>query len=407
MTLCFAIEQLPAAPPAAIPEASRELLQQNAKALDGLEFTITVDHRFVADVSTLPDELRPLATKGMLSAEENLVRIDGPHFYDRSSQGPQGTKIGERSFDGRVLYSGRPPGADEESLLTIDSIERCNNDAKQTGFPVKHFFWRYFEDAGYRLPEYPGECGESSSSLVLSLARRGRVISWLENPTTGMHEVVLEAPDPWSQVKMTPQQIKNAVSHLLGKSRDYQEGVLQRLVARSKTHPFRKYRLSLDPKLNFAVKEKREETTTGELLSYCVCEDFFKLSNRETWLPKACRTSVYACESSPAYISSTPLYEVTAILKQAVPKVFSDKDFELWYDKPGGAVFDYTAKDATFDRPVIYRVPASAAELARSSKGQVAGVSRTRWLIIINAAILAAFLIYLIRRRGARSQRSQ
>ena len=403
--LCLAIWQQPeAAPaPAVIPAAPRQLLARNAKDLDGLELDIAVGRRLLVEASTLPAELRSLGDEDFLAPELNIVRISSPRFYEKSTQGRHGDQIGERTYDGRLLYSGRPPEAYEDSLLTLDTVERGLAKAQRTGFPVKHFYWNYFEEAGYHLPGFLQEIGESPSSLVLHLAKLGRVISWVENATTGMHEVVLESPDPWSQLKLTPQQIENAVSSLLGESKKYQEALLQRLVERSKSEPLRRYRFSLDPTLGLAVREEWETTLKGELLSHTVCEDFSKVQDRNVRLPKVCRVLRYASERFPTYISKTPLYEITAKLRGAEPRAFSDKEFELWYDEPGGAVFDHTAQKAATDKTKIYRVPGSASELARASQGAL-GVSKSNWRIIINVTVLLVMIVCIIRRRGVRSQ---
>jgi hypothetical protein len=403
--LSLAIWQQPEAAPApvVIPAASRQLLERNAKDLDGLELDIAVGRRLLVEASTLPAELRSLGEEDFLAPELNIVRISGARFYEKSTQGRKGNQIGERTYDGRLLYSGRPPEANQESLLTLDTVERGLAKVQRSGFPVKHFYWNYFEEAGYHLPGFLQEIGESPSSLVLHLAKLGRVVSWVENATTGMHEVVLESPDPWSQLKLTPEQIKNAVSSLLGESKKYQEALLQRLVERSKSEPLRRYRFSLDPTLDLAVREEWETTSKGELLSHTVCEDLTKVQDRNVRLPKACRVLIYASERFPSYISKTPLYEVTANLKKAEPRAFSDKDFELWYDKPGGAVFDHTAQKTATDKTNIYRVPGSASELARASNGAL-GVSKTGWLIIINSVVLLIMVVYIIRRRGVQSK---
>jgi hypothetical protein len=251
------------------------------------------------------------------------------------------------------------------------------------------------------LPEFPDECGELPSSLVLYLSRQGRVVSWLDDSATGLTEVVIESPDPWSQLNLTPEQIQVAVAPLLGPSRKIQEDVLLRLVERSKTDPLRRYRLSLDAAMGFAVRQKWEETVRGELLSHTVCEEFFQLPNRDLWLPKVCRVLTYASEHLPSYISTSPLYETTTKLNGAVARMFSRGDFELWYDVPGGRVFDYTAEGATVDNSVQYKVPSSASDLAAASK---ATLSRTRWLVIINLSILALIAICLIYRKTTTSK---
>jgi hypothetical protein len=398
--LCLVISQQPgAAPaPAVIPMAARQLLEGNAKEIDGLEFNIAIENRFLAKASPLPAELQSLG-EDLPAPEVDIVRISGARFYEKAIHGLKNTQVGELTYNGRVLYIGRPPDSESESMLTIDTVDRCLAEAKQTGFPRQHFFWNYFREAGYHLPEFPSELGETSSSVVLHLAKLGRVISWVDNATTGMHEVVLEAPDPWS-LNMTPQQIKDAVSSLLGESKQFQEGVLRRLVERSKSEPFRRYRFSLDPALGFAVREKWETTSKGVLLSHTACEEFSKVQDRNVWLPKVCRVLIYVSERFPSYNSKTPLYEITANLKGAVPKAFSDKDFELWYEAPGGWVIDRSSPKATANKPVVYNVPGSASSLANASKGAL-GISKTTWLIILNGAILVSILFFIIRRRVA------
>jgi len=390
---------------AAIPETVRTTLERNATQLNGLEFELRVERKMRIEAQALPKELQFLSDKAylehFLAPEVNLVRIDGKRFFLRSTQGPKGDQIGERTSNGLMLYSGRPPAENTESLLTIDNVDRALADEARTGFPTKHFYWNYFDDAGYHLPEFPKEIGQLPQALVLFLAEQGRVISWLENKATGFHEVVIEAPDPWSQLKLTPQQIKDGVAHLLGESKKIQEEILQRLVARSTSDPMRRYRLTLDPASGFAVREKWEETVRGEALSHAICSDLFQVDGRELWIPRSMQIEIFACEQDPSYVSATPLYSVSATMNRAQAKTFSDQDFDLWYDAPGGSVFDYTAEKAAVDNPVHYRVPADAATLARASQGGWLGLSRTRWLILVNVVIFGAIAFFGIRRRDA------
>jgi len=401
---CIAMWQQPEPPDAVIPTAAKQVLARNAKDLDGLEFDITVERRFLAGQSSFPAELQSRGIKVLPPPKADIVRIDGARFYQKAVHGPTGTEVAESTYNGRTLYSGRPPARDTPSILTFDTADRRVGKNKQSGFPEKYFYWNYFKEAGYHLPEFPDELGQSSSSLVLHFAKVGHVVSWVVKESPSTHEVVLESPSPLSQYKMTPQQIERKVSHLLGESRINQEGILKRLVERAKAEPFRRYRFSLDPALGLAVREQWETTPGGELLSHTVCEGHAKVENRSVWLPKVCRVLMYSSESDRSYVSKTPLYEIKLNLNAVVAKAFSDKEFELWYDLPGGRVFDFTSPKATADEPIAYDVPGSPSDLAEASKGVRRG-DTVKWFVILNVGILTIIIIYIvIRRRGTESR---
>jgi hypothetical protein len=236
------------------------------------------------------------------------------------------------------------------------------------------------------------------------LIRHGKLLSWKDAPPGGLAEVVLEGPDPWAQLRMTPQQIKDSVDQLQGTSREYQAKVLDAQVENSKASPSRRYRLLLDPKVGFAVKEQWDETFSKELLLHTVCEDFEKLPNRSVWLPKTCRTLAHAHENLPAYVSAKPIYETVVTLKSVSEKEFSDKDFQLWYDSPGGDVFDYTAEGATRAKPVNYKVPGTVANLGKVSENSNAKTGMRTWILIGNAAILLLLIGFVLVSRHRRAK---
>ncbi|WP_157605162.1 hypothetical protein [Schlesneria paludicola] len=381
------------------------MIEKHAKALDGLELIIATERVSMAETSNLPVELQILNSPSFLEPESYLVRIDGRRFFQRLTQGSSGVIAGEATFNGKILFSGRPPASGVESLLTIDTVDRSLGEAKRKATSRNHFFWTYFEEAGYHLPASPREIGEPTSSLVLHLAKQGRVISWsTDSEPGGLHDVTIEAPDPWSRRKMTPDQITAAVAHLrTSKSRERQSLLLQRLSERSELNPTRLYRFSLDPAIGFAVRSKWEMTLNRELLFHSSCEDFVKLPDRDLWIPKVIQTLVHASDLHPTYIAQSPIQRITNSVEKVTPKSFGDSDFELWYDAPGGSVFDYTAKDATADTPVTYNVPAKTSDLARAAAVSGLGFTPTRLLIALNVVFAISIAVWLWRNpRGAK-----
>lgn len=380
-----------------IPSAVIERLESQVAMISGLEFRISVERQVLAAPRDVDDQLKFILDVDFIAPEEYVVRISGERFSQSMTQSLSVQQIGEAAFNGEKLFSGRPPNAalGEESMVTIDTANGRLEHAQNPGNPGRIFFWTYFEEAGFHLPSLPEEIGTGATSLILHLAKAGKLISWSVDSESESQHVILEARDPWSQLRMTPQQITAAIGHLKPESREYQTAALQAQVEWSKNLPTRRYRFLLDPGTGFSVREKWEETSDGRLLSHTKCEDFERIAGRDIWMPGKCRIVHYANENYPSIISPIPLYETISILTSVTEKTFSPKDFELWYDSPGGMVFDYTAAGATRGKPVSYQVPGDISDLKKAS-GQFSGSARTRWLIIVNVCICIAFLVALL-----------
>ena len=386
-----------AAEPATIPDEARGTLMRNAADLSGLEFLVSVVRRRLAIPSDLPPQLRFLADPNFETNEECRVRIENDHFYLSKTKLGANRDTGEASYDGITLYSGRPDGHDVESILRIDTRQGQAEDLVTTGFPSRHFYWTYFFEAGYFLPAFPAELGQRASSRVLHLEQVGKVLSWNPDGANGRIETTLEGPDPWAQLRMTPQQIQKAVSHLRGDTRELQAKALEAEVLRAKSMPRRMYRLRLDPALGYAVNEQWEYDSSGALLKHTSCKDFRTVPGRTVQLPTTCRVAAHAHEAYLSFVSPKPIYEYVVTLKAVTEKPFTDADFQLRYESAGGHVFDYTAEGATRKQPISYRVAGAIEDLEAAS--QPLSSNSRRWLLVVNGVLVVALVALLLATR--------
>jgi hypothetical protein len=137
------------AEPIAVPGSVMDVLQRNAAELSGLEFVTTAARRSLVRAAELPEQLQFITTSDFAAMETYHVAIDKNRFYSRANATWMGKEQeGERTFDGRKLYSGRPPTSGVESILGIDTSKGRLEEASQTGFLKRHFFWEYFPEAG-------------------------------------------------------------------------------------------------------------------------------------------------------------------------------------------------------------------------------------------------------------------
>ena len=384
-----------AAEPATIPDEARGMFIRNAADLSGLEFVISVVRRRLAAPTDLPQQLRFLADPSFEVGEECRVRIDKDRLYQRTTR--LGGDVGEAAYDGVKLYSGRPDGQDVESILRIDTPQGQTEDIMMSGMPRSHFYWEYFFEAGYFLPTFPAELGQRASSRVLHLEHVGKVLTWKPDGVNGRIETTLEGPDPCAQLRMTPQQIQKAVSHLRGDTRELQAKALEAEVRRAESRPRRLHRLRLDPALGYAVTEQWEYDSSGSLLQHTNCKDFRTVPGRRVQLPTTCRVAAHAHEAYLSFVSPKPIYEYVVTLKAVTEKPFADSDFQLRYESAGGHVFDYTAEGATRQQPISYRVAGSIEDLEAASQPLVS--NSRRWLLVVNGVLVVALVAVLLATR--------
>lgn len=316
-----------AAEPVTIPDDARGALMRNAADLSGLEVLVSVVRRRLAAPADLPQQLRFLADPSFDVGEECRVRIDKDRLYQRTTRLGGDRAVGETAYDGIKIYSGRPDGQDVESILRIDSPQGMTEDIMKSGMSSRHFYWEYFFEAGYFLPAFPAELGQRASSRILHLEQVGKVLSWNPEGANGRIETTLEGPDPCAQLRMTPQQIQNAVAHLRGGSRELQAKALEAEVLRAKSMPRRLHRLRLDPALGYAVTEQWEYDSSGGLLQHTSCKDYRTVPGRTVQLPTTCRVAAHAHEAYLSFVSPKPIYEYVVTLKSVTEKPFTDADF--------------------------------------------------------------------------------
>ena len=387
-----------AAEPATIPDEARGMLVRNAADLSGLEFVISVVRRRLAAPTDLPPQLRFLTDPSFEVPEECRIRIAKDRLYQSTEGGLGGDGTSaEAAYDGIKLYSGRPDRQDEASILTIDTPQGKVEDIAKSGMPRSPFYWEYFFEAGYFLPTFPAELGQRASSRVLHLEQVGKVLTWKPDGANGRIETTLEGPDPCAQLRMTPQQIQKAVSHLRGDTRELQAKALEAEVRRAESRPRRMHRLRLDPALRYAVTEQWEYDSSGALLQHTSCKDFRTVPGRAVQLPTTCRVAAHAHEAYLSFVSPKPIYEYVVTLKSVTEKPFTDADFQLRYESAGGHVFDYTAEGATRKLPISYRVAGSIEDLEAASQ-PLASNSR-RWLLVVIGVLVVALVALLLATR--------
>ena len=341
-----------------IPGDVKKQLEENAAAMNGLELGVLVENKALMSASKLPAKLKYIASPEFLAfKEEHLIRIDSKRFFQRATDDFNGSS--ERAYDGKTMFSGSPDQDGEQSLLAITNEELSEQKQQIKKLRVKHFYWPYFQDAGYHLPETSKELGSSTDSLVLWLEKQGRVIHWKSSGE--FIDVGIEAPGPW--------QAKNK----------------------------RRYRFVLDPSLGYAMREKWVETVQGKLISHTVCDEFEQIDGKKLWLPKVCSTFIHAVENVPSFKSSKPMYVKMSMLTAVERRSFSTDDFRLWYKTPGGMIFDYTAEGATATDPIVSHVPGKLPSMAEGL------LRKPIFWLLVNALILGC-LALVIRARRARGK---
>ncbi len=367
-----------------IPRDVREKLGANAAGLNGLELRFSVKKTLLAEISSLPKPLQHLGDPKFLTAseEKHIVRIGGGRLFQRVAN--KLTGIGECAFDGESIFSGRPDGSSDHSILSILTKEIS---LEREELSQKHFFWCFFPDAGFWLPSSARELGKPVESLVLRFARQGKLVDY--QSTNEMIEVRFEVPDPW-QVKeiMSREEIERYVARFKGDSAAIQRESLQSLMDYSKRAKKRVVGVRLDLTKGYACTESWEETEEGQILSRTTLEDFSRAPKGELWLPRVSKKLIFSDESAPTFISPKPILSVVTSLDKIEQRRFSEDDFRLWYKTPGGMVFDYTAEGATLNRPVASEVPG---ELRRKQRSFFTGP--TFW-IFLNLLLIFSYIFY-------------
>lgn len=177
--------------------------------------------------------------------------------------------------------------------------------------------------------------------------------------------------------------------------------------------------IELDPSLGYAVKGFVDRDAQGRVLFESRSHDFFKLPDRDLWLPRRCEATRERWYAKSQAASATPLLSETYRLLDVDDGELAPDEFRVRAREqiPGTLVHDGTLPGAEKlpEQHVSYFLPADEEDLEDAIAAGLAGGSysptpRRRWLglALAGLAFLAAILFgALAVRRRARTGASQ
>ena len=205
--------------------------------------------------------------------------------------------------------------------------------------PLQNLFYQlYTQRIGYKYPSIGREMGDEPQSYVLFLVKNGELLRANEETINNTHYfcVLAKCHDSWERTD-------------------------------------RKYRLLLDPKLNYAVV-RCEILTLDDKLAYLVeNEEFQIIPGKNVYLPKKSRTTYFTDVTRIDDISDKPLFVEECILTDISVSRIADVQFDLRkkYTEAGTHIGDRTLKNT--NEGVQYRFPANPADLDRAIEAALTG----------------------------------
>jgi hypothetical protein len=170
------------------------------------------------------------------------------------------------------------------------------------------------------------------------------------------------------------------------------------------------YKFLVDPKLNYAVRQHEEMSSTGVRKLLFHCTDFVNVSG--LWLPRRTSSDVHWFGSSPNFISEQPLFHQNYVVEELNNEPIPSGQFKISLnDQPGSFVSDGTLLGSDDPRKgtVSYRVPTDPSKLdevvERAKRevgaGPIASRSNRRVLLVAGNVTVALLLggLYMWRRR--------
>jgi len=376
---------------AVIPGRIRDILEANAKSVNPISLSWTQTRSTSNSLEELHNKLGASKDYGLLEKRvcaimwqgnkayyvescNNVIEISGddvnkyPKAYEKGLE--RHLSVQERSFDGQVFCAGSGSRGTQfnDPTLGVYPIEVFVND------PIKYtFYQRYTQRIGYKYPSIGREMGDEPQSYVLFLAKNGELLKANEETIDGTNYfcVIARCHDSWERTD-------------------------------------RKYKLLLDPKLNYAVV-RCEILTLDDKLAYLVeNEEFQIIPGTNVYLPKKSRTTYFTDVARVGNISNKPLFVEECVLTEISVNQIADVQFDLRkkYTEAGTLIGDRTLSNTR--EGVQYKFPANPADLDRVIEAALTGGTFVptpivstwavvfRWLTLIAGTIMILWGLYRI-----------
>lgn len=396
-----------------LPTTIRQSLVENARTLDPIS---------IVWVQQLKPTLSPDDTVSRLGIEspppeilfsriERAVSVQKGLVYSKTIRANDArvADVSEHSYDGQVLYLGRPevrlPDGGLQPNLAKMSVARLSREDPDSIWVDSDYLYA----AGYVLPSTAKEFKERmavTSRIVRLLELGGTLVSTGDSTLEGrkITRVEIEAPDEEAtfarkiDAKETERKLRAALVPEAQIAKNL--AALERL----KHLPARKrYVFYLDPSLGYAVVRHEERRMDNELLAMGENLKFRRIERSSLWLPEECRTSYYTWPTAGGALFAEPLISLAVNVKSISLDLQPPEKFSLNYTTPGTLVLDKTADEGSVD----YQVPASPADLdevIRRARGDgilaARGTVQRYWWILIAAGLVMILLAMLIWRRA-------
>jgi hypothetical protein len=343
----------------ALPPEIRAALEHNAAQLG----PVTVEVLQVFELPGSREEagarinLRPPSTPEFYFADRvHRWSWQGGMLYSKTTYPGWRTSSTEASFDGRILYLGRPDtelpdGQRQPGLLKSNPTRLdANNPYIRT---------EYFEAAGYQLPARGGEMGrvrDAHSRVIGAMREGGTLIRVGDAELDGVAVTRLDIAYPNPARKVAEETDLEALEAELRNGFNTEEHVQRELawIRRNREAPERRlYSFYLDPALHYAVRQIDDRYEDGRLFTRIVNGDFEELDGRGVWLPRYTRTDYHSWPSITEVGTPEPLFSRVFTRKVADGAAIEEGRFSLAYTEPGALIAD----DTLAEDQVMVEVP--------------------------------------------------
>ena len=279
--------------------------------------------------------------------------------------------IVEFVFDGDRYFVANPAivnGESESSVygfVRIDLLDRIRNSDEDRWFQADLLESEFLYRCGYTLPRRPGDFKQTDvRSRVLSTA--SIAIDIQVERTGGNNDrlkIIALIPEPWG---LDP---KRSVPDSLLRAYPEPAKSMQTNIIRARQALFDKTRrveFTLDPVKQYAIVECWEFDHEGKPLFHELFDNWRQVGTTPLNLPTYCTVDAFAAETAPMTRSDKVIFTAKYRVTRLATDPLHASDF-LVTSPTGTQVTDYTQADPTQPNiPLRYRIPAQAAELART-----------------------------------------
>jgi hypothetical protein len=346
-----------------LPENVVAALRANAAALAGIEVSGHYQRKIIGDPT---EALKQLGTP---EPEDEFtwriafrLKVDGSRLLEETKYPPSKfnppDSVNQRSFDSERLYSGtvNPTDGPTRGVLGIYTPKSLAEDEQAArAFGETLFEFWYLRMAGFEAPQKPPELGEPLRSLILLQTSRGTLTAFRSEQREGhlVHVVEARYPDPWLSNRQDRVEDDPKISALLGDSKALQQEVERE--RRKLVGATRIARYVLDPAMRCAVVEVHEMRGETDEPMFITRNSDFREAGEGLWLPWLCEVSSYAYGTRPTFSSKNPLYRTVVTVDELERREFTTKEFQVWFDVPGVAVYDHSHESGCNRRPAGLR----------------------------------------------------